>query len=329
MSTGKFWKLFQAWDQAWFIPEPKFTVDDIPDLSGRVIIVTGGNTGIGKETVKVLLRKNAKVYMASRSRSKAEATIAELEKETGKAAIFLETDLSDLASVKKAAENFKSQEKELHILYNNAGVMIPDMKELTKQGYDLQCGTNVLGHYYLTTLLLPILQATGKSSPPGTVRVVTTSSSGSFMFPGPDIDYDTLRSGKARDNTGNQRLYFQSKLGDTIFAKELARRYSSDGIVSISVNPGNIDSELQRTTPRFIVFLLRMFMLYPTPLGAITQLYAGTAPEAAEHSGKFLIPWARVGEHSQASSNPENGLRLWNWLEVQVKAWEDSITSSG
>jgi len=322
------WKFGQVWKQSYFIPKPKYTVNDIPDLSGKVIIVTGGNTGIGKETVKALLSKNAKVYMASRSQAKAEAAIADLEGETGKKAIFLELDLADLASVKRSAETFQSQEKELHILFNSGGVMIPPMEDLTKQGYDLQFGTNVLGHFYFTSLLLPTMKETAKSSPPGTVRVITTSSSASFLHTETDIKYETVRPGKARDKMGGGTLYAQSKLGNTLVAREIARRYASDGIISITLNPGNISSDLQRHVPKFVVWIMRALMLYPTSLGAITQLYAGTAPEAAQHNGKFLIPWARVGDHTQASNNPENAVRLWEWLEAQVKAWEEGRSSS-
>jgi len=318
-----FWKLSQGLSQSFFIPKPKFAVDNIPDLSGKVTLVTGGNTGIGKETVKALLSKNAKVYMASRSKTKAEAAIADLERDTGKKAIFLEVDLADLGSVKAAVDTFHSQEKELHILFNNGGVMIPAMKDLTKQGYDLQFGTNVLGHFYFTSLLLPTLSETAKASPPGTVRVITTSSSASFFFPKSDIDYETLRSGNARDKMGTQTLYAQSKLGNALVAREIARRYGSEGIISISLNPGNITSDLQRTVPKPALWFMRTFILFPTPLGAITQLYAGTAPEAAEHNGKFLVPWARVGKHTRASNSPENATRLWDWLEAQVKAWEE------
>jgi len=131
-----------------FPPASHFTVKDIPDLSGKVIIVTGANTGIGKETAKALLSHNAKVYIAARSKEKAEQAIADLKDQTGKEAIFLKLDLSDLNSVKAAAEEFQSQEKALHVLFNNAGVMMPPMDQLTTQGYDLQIGTNTLGPFY-------------------------------------------------------------------------------------------------------------------------------------------------------------------------------------
>lgn len=201
------WKLRQTWNHTFFIPKSKFNVEDIPDLSGKVIIVTGGNTGIGKETVKALLNKNAKVYMASRSREKAESAIADLATESGKRAIFLELDLADLASVKKAAQVFQSMENDLHVLFNNGGVLMPNIKDLTKQGYDLQFGTNVLGHYNFTVLLLPTLLETAKRSDPGTVRVITTSSSMSYIYNKSDVVYATMRDFKARKNMGSGMLY--------------------------------------------------------------------------------------------------------------------------
>jgi len=161
-----------------FPPHPIFTVDDIPDLSGQIIIVTGGNTGIGKETVKELLNHDAKVYLAARNQEKAFAAIKELSEVTGKEAIFLKLDLSDLKGIKAAAEEFLSKETQLHVLFNNAGVMVPPVEQLTADGYDLQFGTNVLGHFYFTKLLLPTLIATAKTSSDGKARVVNTSSLG-------------------------------------------------------------------------------------------------------------------------------------------------------
>lgn len=103
----------------WFPPTSRFSVDDIPDLTSRVMIVTGGNTGIGKETVRALLAHNATIYLAARSQDRAEAAIDELETDTGKRAIFLELDLSEKASIRRAAKEFLSKEKELHVLFNN------------------------------------------------------------------------------------------------------------------------------------------------------------------------------------------------------------------
>ncbi|KAG8685378.1 hypothetical protein FRC11_010681 [Ceratobasidium sp. 423] len=134
-----------------FPPKPLFSVEQIPDLTGHVIIVTGGNTGIGKETCKALLNKNARVYLAARNRSRADTAIEWLK---------------NLASVRKAAEEFKRKEQELHVLFNNAGVMGTPVEWRAVEGYDLRFGTHVLGHYFFTTLLLPTLIHTVKNSPP-------------------------------------------------------------------------------------------------------------------------------------------------------------------
>ncbi|EAU85783.2 hypothetical protein CC1G_15043 [Coprinopsis cinerea okayama7 len=128
-----------------FPPKPTWGVDDIPDLTGKVVIVTGATAGIGQETAKALLAHNAKVYVAARSETKAEETIRVLKELTGKEALFLKLDLGDLKSVKQAAEEFQRKETELHILFNNAGVGATPIEMTTVQGYDMQFGTNVLG----------------------------------------------------------------------------------------------------------------------------------------------------------------------------------------
>ncbi|THU80706.1 NAD(P)-binding protein [Dendrothele bispora CBS 962.96] len=300
----------------YFPPAPKWSVDDIPDLTGQVMIVTGGNTGIGKETVEALLKHNAKVYLAARSKVKAEEAIQDLRVKTGKDAIWLKLDLADLKSIKAAVEEFTSKEKELHVLFNNAGVMMPELEDLTIQGYDLQFGTNVLGHFFLTKLLLPTLISTAQNSPSGKVRVVNTSSSG---HTGRDrLDFSSFRDFPARQKIGSFGLYLQSKLGNVVFSNELARRYGEKGIVSVSLNPGNLTTDLQRTTPRIVMFLAG-FIFYPVQMGALTQLRAGTSPEGVDFNGKYLKPWARIGESSPASRDPTQGEELWKWLEEQVK----------
>ncbi|THH01123.1 hypothetical protein EW026_g1516 [Hermanssonia centrifuga] len=192
-----------------FPPKPTFSVDQIPDLDGQVVLITGGNTGIGKETAKVLLAQNAKVYVAGRNIQKVEEAIRDLKEETGKQAYALQLNLADLKSVKQAAEEFQTKETQLHVLFNNAGVMFPPIESLTTDGYDQQFGTNVLGHFYFTKLLTPMLLTTAVSTPGGRVRVINTSSMGHLMG-NKYIDYDTLKDGPKRLKMG-QKLYFQSK----------------------------------------------------------------------------------------------------------------------
>ncbi|KAF7335669.1 NAD(P)-binding protein [Mycena venus] len=298
--------------QQGFPPKSKFSVDDIPDLSGKVIIVTGANIGVGKETVKALLQHNAKVYLAARSPEKAKEAINDLKSQTGKEAEFLQLDLADLHSVKRAAQEFNQKETQLHVLFNNGGVMGPPIEQLSTQGYDLTFGTNVLGHFYLTKLLLPTLLAAAAPGKPA--RVVNTSSIASEIF-GQDIDYNTLKDSPARKKMGVNMLYYQSKYGNVLFSNELFRRYEDKGIVSVALNPGNLKSGLQRHLTGITKFMVES-VLYPTPYGALTQLWAGTTDEGATFGGKYLIPWARVGKGP--STNPSSEKALWTWCEEQV-----------
>ncbi|KAF9817523.1 hypothetical protein IEO21_03374 [Rhodonia placenta] len=218
-----------------FPPRARFDTEQMPDLTGRVTIVTGIERKPNAPCAKALLEHNAIVYMATRNKRKAEEAIAELNERTGRLAIYLELDLSSLSSVKRAAEEFMSKEKKLHILFNNAGVMWSPREMLTAEGYDMQFGTNVLGHFYLTALLMPALLAGRDSSPDGYVRVITTSSSAAYRY---TLNWDSFKAGAARRKMSPRTLYCQSKFADVVFARQLAKRYGEKGIVSISCNPG-------------------------------------------------------------------------------------------
>ncbi|KAG8742090.1 hypothetical protein FRC10_002026 [Ceratobasidium sp. 414] len=320
-------------------PKSLFTTEQIPDLAGQVVIVTGGNTGIGKETCKALLSKNAKVYLAARSKAKADDAIQWLKNETnGKTAIFLQLDLAEFASIRKAAEEFKSKEQELHVLFNNAGVMVPPVERRTTDGYDLQFGTNVLGHYLLTSLLLPTLIHTAKHSTTsgqhsghigGYARVIHTSSAAMKRPPRGGIAWETLGANQASldacARVGKFTLYCQSKLGNVLFSNELAKRYADQGVISVSVHPGAIVTELARDIciPHWVqVLVMKLFLnvlIFPASQGALTQLYAGTVPEPEHLNGKFLIPWARIGDSGPTAKDEKLGEKLWTWCEEQVK----------
>ncbi|KAI0731863.1 NAD-P-binding protein [Fomitopsis betulina] len=298
-----------------FPPPPKWTTEEMPDLSGLVMIVTGGNDGIGKETVKALLEHNAKVYMASRNQVKAQAAVDELKRETGREAIFLRVDLASLKSVRVAAEEFLSKESELHVLFNNAGSIYPPVEDVTEDGYDLQFRTNVLGHYYLTKLLLPVLLGTARTSGEGKARVVHVASAEHEFVDG--IDLETLKDGPKRRRWHTTRLYFQSKFGNVVVANEFHRRYADQGLVSLSLHPGNLK----------LLGLLNP--LIPGPkLGALTQLWAGTMPAGRNLGGKYCIPYARVGQAKKETYNPEDGKKLWDWLGERVKNIEPSYTET-
>ncbi|KAG1899527.1 uncharacterized protein F5891DRAFT_402704 [Suillus fuscotomentosus] len=301
-------------------PKATFSVDQIPDLTGKVIIVTGANTGIGKETAKVLLAHGAKVYIAARNQAASEEAIRQLKQETGNEAIFLKLDLGDLKAIKASAEEFLSKETQLHILLNNAGVMTPPIELVTADGYDLQFGTNILGHYYFTKLLLPILTSTAKATSEGKVRVVNVASC-AHLFGG--LDFNTFKDGPARKKCSKGKLYNQSKFANVVFALELAKRYGDQGVISTALNPGNINSDLPRHAaaqlPSIVKKIIFKVLLYDVSQGALTQLYAATSPEAASLNGKYLVPWARVRPPRQETQDPQLGKALWDWLEEQVK----------
>ncbi|KAH8813714.1 hypothetical protein DL96DRAFT_1625197 [Flagelloscypha sp. PMI_526] len=298
-------------------PKSHWNLSDIPDLSGKIFLVTGANSGIGYETAKNLLNNGAKVYITARGSVKGQDTLKRLEKDTGKQAIFLDLDLSDLASVKRAAEEFKSKESQLHVLINNAGVLTPPKNQFTAQGWDLQFGTNVVGHFLLIKLLLPTLQATAQSSTPGTVRIVNVSSSAQFWAT--EFSFDVLKDGPARNKLSPEELYGVSKRGNVILSNELAKRYGGEGIVSTSLNPGNIATDLQRNMANVVWRTIQAKMLYPPTLGATTQLWAATSNEGKELNGKYLKPWARIGKPATDCDDPEVGKKLWQLLEDAVQ----------
>ncbi|TFK96602.1 NAD-P-binding protein [Pterulicium gracile] len=300
-----------------FPPKSQFDPErDIPDLSDQVMIVTGGYTGIGYHTVKALLVKGAKVYIAGRNKDKGEKAIAQLKQETnGKEALFLELDLANLKSVQNAAAEFVRREGRLHVLFNNGGVSTPPVSDVTSDGYDLQFGTNVVGHFYFTKLLLPILLATAKTTTSGKVRVVSTSSMAHLMG---DLDFATFRDGPARKKKSTLMLYAQSKFGNVVLSNQLAKRYGDQGIVSTSLHPGILRTELGRHLST-IEQLLLSTMCYDPPYGALTQLWAGATDEGLKYNGMYLIPWAREGRPNPRTNDEKTGDELWTWLEEQVK----------
>ncbi|GJE99310.1 NAD(P)-binding protein [Phanerochaete sordida] len=305
-------------------PNPTFSVDHIPDLRGRVCVVTGGYTGIGKEISKALLEHSAKTYVAGRSPSKARAAIQSLKESTGREALFLEVDFSSLASVRRAAQELLACESDIHALYLNAAIMGVPIEQLTTEGYDLHFGTNVIGPWYFTKLLMPALLRGRASSPDQHARVITTSSAGAYMS---SLHWDTFTDTPARRKLHPGILYFQSKLGATIVSHELARRYGEQGIVSIAANPGDIKSEIYRNRPAFAQWFTNL-MLWPTPMGALCPLFAGTTAEALQYNGEYLAPWGRLARCRDEVYDSEVGRRLWDWLEGQVARHEMSDSES-
>jgi len=292
------------------------------DLSGKVVVVTGGNSGIGLITCQQLAKQGATVVLCSR---RVEAGEAAAGKMSGSVDV-MQLDLADLASVNRFAEAFMKKYARLDVLVNNAGVMNCP-KSTTKQGFEMQFGTNHIGHFALTMLLLPHLK---KSNPS---RVVVLSSVASENFNGllAKVDLDDLNF-ETREYDG-WVAYGQSKLANVLFAKELDRRYSKDGVRACSLHPGFVQSNLIQHTmgnvTQCIMYpMLRWGMgMIPPWEGTQTSLHcilADTIEPGAFYSCGPNSPRGFEGGWPRANGNPvaedaELAKKLWEASEELVK----------
>ncbi|KAJ9302085.1 hypothetical protein DTO271G3_951 [Paecilomyces variotii] len=270
----------QQWSNL-FPPAPQFTEKNLSDQKGKVFIITGSSGGIGKQLAAILYGRNATVYIATRSKQKAESAISEISQtypDSKGQLIFQHLDLGDLTTIRKSADEFLKKESRLDVLWNNAGVMVPPPGSKTAQGHELQLGTNNIGHFLFTHFLRPVLKQTAQSSPKGSVRVVWVSSSMAEMAPKPAIDFSNMDY--HRDET-QWRKYARSKAGNVLHACEFARQVKKEGIVSVSLNPGNLITDLQRTMPKWQLIFVKL-IAYDPKFGAYTELFAGLHPEITE-----------------------------------------------
>ncbi|KDN46611.1 short chain dehydrogenase [Tilletiaria anomala UBC 951] len=312
----------------------QWSAEEIPDLTGQVALVTGGNAGIGEASCLELARHGAKVYLAARSPERAKAALERIKTQDAEAASriqHLNLDLADLESVKEAVSEFIAKEKRLHILLNNAGVMALPYS-LTKQGLELQNGTNVIGHAFLTFLLLPTLVRTSRDPAlKHSVRVVQVSSMGhKFGDPSPKQSWASIEAINKKfwpEAVGTWKRYAQSKTGNIILANELKKITAGENIANISLHPGNINTELMRGPvasygiPNPILRALLSTLLLTPEQGALTSLYACTSPEVDEKklNGAYLQSIARVGNKA-AHAEDKDGV-LGNELMAFVRSF--------
>jgi NAD(P)-dependent dehydrogenase (short-subunit alcohol dehydrogenase family) len=266
---------------------PKWTASDIPNLRDKLAIVTGANSGLGLETTRALARKGAKVIMACRSASKAKSAVDELVADgIARERLELRTlDLSSLASIRSFAEELRESYPRVDLLFNNAGVMALPFVQ-TADGFEMQIGTNHLGHFALTGLLLDRLLASEGA------RVVTVSS---IMH-----KYGSIRFEDLCWERGYRRwpAYCQSKLANLLFCFELQRKFeaSGRGLLSVASHPGYAATNLQGVAPRMLGsrFLQGFYAIGNAVLaqnaagGALPSLYAATAADV--RGGEFFGP---------------------------------------
>jgi NAD(P)-dependent dehydrogenase (short-subunit alcohol dehydrogenase family) len=257
--------------------EPRWTAAEIPDQSGRVALITGANSGLGLATAHALARAGATVLLACRDVAKGEQARASM---TGAQVIAL--DLADLASVHECAATIRQQHERLDLLILNAGVMAPP-RRLTKDGFESQIGTNHLGHFALTGLLLDQLLAAPAA------RVVTVSSGAHYIG---KIDFEDLHGERGYRRW---RAYGQSKLANLMFCFELQRRATAAGteLRSVAAHPGYSATNLQFAGPallheRAVMALSNRLVAQSAEMGALPTLFAATVPDLP--GGAFIGP---------------------------------------
>ncbi|KAF1962734.1 NAD(P)-binding protein [Byssothecium circinans] len=297
---------------------------DIQSLDGKVILVTGGNAGLGKQTITYLAAHSpARIYLAARTESKATAAIRDIKAVVPNASVeYLPLDLTSFASIASAASTFTARESRLDILINNAGVMMTPYN-LTKEGYEIQFGTNHMGHALLTKLLLPVLLKTAKKEG-SDVRIVNLTSWGHQVAPSEGIIWDQAKLEKYY----TFQRYGQSKLANILFTRELAARYPS--ITSVAIHPGVIITDLYASVNSnpimklgtwfyslFIRFLPGHFP--DTKGGALNQTWAATVEKEKLENGGFYDPVGKTGKASSLAKDDGLAKKLWDWTEAEFQ----------
>ncbi|WP_068181419.1 SDR family NAD(P)-dependent oxidoreductase [Mycobacterium sp. UM_CSW] len=288
----------------------KWTAADIPDQTGRVAVITGANTGLGYETALALADHGAHVVLAVRNLDKGKDAAARITAKSPHADVALqELDLTSLESVRAAAEQLRSAHDRIDLLINNAGVMYTP-KETTKDGFEMQFGTNHLGHFALTGLLLDRLLPVAGS------RVVTVSSVGHRILA--DIHFDDLQWERRYNRVA---AYGQAKLANLLFTYELQRRLAPHGTtIAAAAHPGGSNTELGRYTPPVLRPLVNVFfnvIAQDAAMGALPTLRAATDPGVL--GGQYYGPdgfgetrgYPKLVGSSAKSHDVDTQRRLW------------------
>ncbi|WP_437672488.1 SDR family oxidoreductase [Sorangium sp. So ce131] len=272
-------------------------------MNGKVCIVTGGNTGIGKETARGLAQRGAKVVLACRDTGKGEAARDDIARTTGRTDVEVSAlDLASKASIRAFAETFRAKHDRLDVLVNNAGLWTGS-RSTTKDGLETTFGVNHVGTWLLTQELLPLLKHSAPS------RIVVLSSRMHYQG---RMDWDDLQF--ERRKFSRMKAYGQSKLANVLFTKALSRRLTGTGVTVNAVHPGVVATEFSRDFPQVLMKLFSLFMLTPEQ-GAACSLHVATAPELAGVTGEYFeksraIPAAKAALDEVAQE------RLWKLTEA-------------
>ncbi len=285
----------------------------VPDLHEQVIVVTGGNSGIGKEAAVALATMGATVVITARNAEKGADALAEIQRRSGQTSVeVMALDLADFASIRSFASELQARHDRLDVLVNNAGGILSDRLE-TAQHFEMTFGVNHLGHFLLTDLLLDRLKASAPA------RVINVTSFGHrFAYSG--LDFADLQS---EHRYWSMDAYGKSKLANILFTRELARRLVGTGVTVNCLHPGVVRTGFGSTDDMSGIEHLTVAIGSPfyvsAERGARTTVYLASSPEVADRTGGYYV---RCSEHrpSRAARDPEAARRLWEVSEQLVAA---------
>lgn len=274
--------------------------------NGKVALITGANSGIGRITARELALQGYHVFLACRSATRTQPVLEEIARLSGGTAKaeFIELDLGDLASVRRCAAAFLRTGLGLHLLIANAG--LAGQRGLTPSGFELAFGTCHVGHFLLTQLLLERLKVSAPA------RIVVVSSKAHRHVRG--IDFAAVRQGTV--SPGGLKEYSVAKLANLLFSNELARRLQGSGVTSYAVHPGVVATDVWRAIPGPLAWLLKHFMRSIED-GAATTLYVATAPELAGQSGGYYAD-CKTADTSPVAQDQALAKQLWEQSEHWV-----------
>jgi len=312
----------------YFPAKPAFTEKDVGSQAGKVFIVTGSNTGVGYELVKMLYPSGSTIYMAGRSEERMKNAIQQIVSTSPATANpatlrYLHYDLADLNSIKAAAAEFARQETKLDILWHNAGV--GGNKGLsTKQKIEGHIGINCVAPLLFTELLLNQIKTAAEEH--GTARIVWTGSAiTEAKAPKGGINFAHIEAGESTDPFPD---YAASKVGNYWLAAECAKLYAKDNIISVCQNPGNLKSEFYRHQTKMTMLFVNPILHEPR-MGAYTELFAGFTSEITpeKNNGCYIWPWGNlVKVHTRADINEGisngNSTKFREWCQEKYSPYK-------
>lgn len=282
-------------------------------IKGKTVVITGGNTGIGKETAMDLATRGAKVIIGCRNLEKGQAAVQEIQTRSGNEKVFVEKlDLSSLASVRQFADGILKNEPRLDILINNAGVMGCPY-QMTEDGLEMQFGVNHIGHFLLTLLLLDLMKQSGPS------RIINVSSL-AHRFGTGVINFDDINAEKDYDPFA---AYQQSKLANILFTRELSVHLEDTNVTVNALHPGLVNTDIQRHSfiSGLVFFPLRWYFFKTAEQGAQTTIHCAVSEEMEGVSGKYLADCA-FRDPSIGAQDDEAARKLWD-ISMELVGLED------